>query len=243
MIALERIRTSPRPDWVARLEEIGFPFHTEADGTAYWDESAYWRFSLAEIETLEAAAEDVFRLCEQAVDHVIAHELYEPLGIPRWTAPAVEASWAARTTSDLGLYARFDFAWDGKGGPPKMLELNAETPTALYESAVVQWCWLQDCHPDADQFNSLEEALGSSAECLSRPQGGQRGRSFGLSHASPRRRSNHRLSADARAQGRDDHEGPSDTGDPLRRYHKAIPGRCGWPDTASDEAVSLGLAD
>ncbi len=168
---MDRVRTSPRPNWPARLEEIGFPFHTDADGTAYWDEGAYWRFSLAEIETLEAAAEEVYRLCESAVDHVVAQGLYDAVGIPAWAAPAVEASWAERATRDMALYARFDFAWEGqgegqargrsrgRGGPPKMLELNAETPTSLYEAAVAQWCWLQDCHPDADQFNSLEEAL------------------------------------------------------------------------------------
>ncbi len=156
---MERVRASPRPHWAEKLEEIGFPFHTEADGAPYWDESAYWRFSLAEIEELEAAAEEVYRLCESAVDHVITRRLYDRVGIPHGAAPAVEASWAKRTTQDKALYARFDFAWDGKGSPPKMLELNAETPTSLYETAVVQWCWLQDCHPDADQFNSLEEAL------------------------------------------------------------------------------------
>ncbi|MBK1837042.1 glutathionylspermidine synthase family protein [Azospirillum sp. YIM B02556] len=156
---MERVRTSPRPHWQAKLEEIGFPFHTEADGTAYWDESAHWRFSHAEIETLEAAAEEVYRLCEEAVGHVVTRGLYEAVGIPRWAAPAIEASWAERDGRDMALYARFDFAWDGKGGTPKALELNAETPTSLYETAVAQWCWLQDTHPQADQFNSLEEAL------------------------------------------------------------------------------------
>ncbi|SMH39858.1 glutathionylspermidine synthase family protein [Azospirillum agricola] len=156
---MERIRTTPRPHWQARLDEIGFPFHTEADGTPYWDESAHWRFSLAEIETLETAAEEVYRLCEAAVGHVVTHGLYEAVGLPRWAAPAIEASWAGRDTLDMALYARFDFAWDGRGGPPKALELNAETPTSLYETAVAQWCWLQDTHPDDDQFNSLEEAL------------------------------------------------------------------------------------
>ncbi len=156
---MDRVQTSPRPDWQAQLDEIGFPFHTDADGTPYWDERAHWRFSLAEIETLEAAAEEVYRLCEEAVGHVVERGLYEAVGIPDWAAPAIEASWAERDRRDMALYARFDFAWNGKDGPPRALELNAETPTALYETAVVQWCWLQDVHPEADQFNSLEEAL------------------------------------------------------------------------------------
>lgn len=71
---MDRIRTQPRPHWQAKLDEIGFPFHTDTDGTPYWDESAHWRFSLAEIETLEAAAEEVYRLCEEAVGHVVTRD-------------------------------------------------------------------------------------------------------------------------------------------------------------------------
>jgi glutathionylspermidine synthase len=42
---------------------------------------------------------------------------------------------------------------------PQLLEYNADTPTALLEAAVVQWFWMKDCHPDADQFNSIHERL------------------------------------------------------------------------------------
>jgi glutathionylspermidine synthase len=40
-----------------------------------------------------------------------------------------------------------------------MLEYNADTPTALLEASVVQWYWLEDVFPHADQFNSLHEKL------------------------------------------------------------------------------------
>jgi glutathionylspermidine synthase len=43
------------------------------------------------------------------------------------------------------------------GGPPKLLEYNADTPTALSEHPS-QWHWLRrrSCPaPQADQFNSL----------------------------------------------------------------------------------------
>lgn len=43
--------------------------------------------------------------------------------------------------------------------PPKLLEYNADTPTALIEAAVVQWYWLQERFPQADQFNSIHERL------------------------------------------------------------------------------------
>jgi len=59
---------------------------------------------------------------------------------------------------DFSLYGRFDLAYDGRT-PPKLLEYNADTPTALVEAAVAQWFWLQELHPQADQFNSIHERL------------------------------------------------------------------------------------
>ena len=41
------------------------------------------------------------------------------------------------------IYGRFDLAYDGTG-PPKLLEFNADTPTALLEAAVIQWFWFRD---------------------------------------------------------------------------------------------------
>ncbi len=40
-----------------------------------------------------------------------------------------------------------------------MLEYNANTPTSLIEASVIQWHWLQDTAPKADQFNSIHEKL------------------------------------------------------------------------------------
>jgi glutathionylspermidine synthase len=51
-----------------------------------------------------------------------------------------------------------DLSYDGHS-PPKLLEYNADTPTACLEASVAQWHWLQALRPDADQFNSLHEKL------------------------------------------------------------------------------------
>jgi glutathionylspermidine synthase len=48
--------------------------------------------------------------------------------------------------------------YDGQGSP-KLLEFNADTPTALVEAAVVQWYWKEDCFKECDQFNSIHEKL------------------------------------------------------------------------------------
>ena len=39
------------------------------------------------------------------------------------------------------------------------MEYNADTPTSLLEAAVIQWHWLQEVNPAADQFNSIWEGL------------------------------------------------------------------------------------
>lgn len=151
---MQRQALPPRPDWAASVETLGFDFHT-LDGAPYWDESAYFEFSAAQIDAVEDAADELHRLCLEAVERVVTEGLYDRLGIPDAVSGLIEASWRRR---DPHLYGRFDLAWDGTA-PPKLLEYNADTPTALFEAAVVQWQWLQDRFPDADQFNWIHEAL------------------------------------------------------------------------------------
>jgi glutathionylspermidine synthase len=151
---MNRVDTSPRPNWPARVEEVGLTFHT-ADGQKYWDESAYYRFSSKEIDLLEKAANDLHQMCLQAAQHIIDLELFNRLAIPSEAIPLIKASWER---DDFSLYGRFDLAYDGKG-PPKLLEYNADTPTALVEASVAQWFWLQDVSKHSDQFNSIHERL------------------------------------------------------------------------------------
>ena len=77
------------------------------------------------------------------------------MGIPESAAALIENSWESEPPS---LYGRFDLAYDGVH-PPKLLEYNADTPTSLLEAAAVQWYWLEDVFPGADQFNSIHERL------------------------------------------------------------------------------------
>ncbi len=151
---MRRVPLTPRTDWKAQVEALGFDFHT-LDGAPYWDETACWEFSAAEIDVVEDAADELHRLCMAAVDFVIRERTYEPFRLPPAAIPLIEASWRAGEPS---LYGRFDLAWTGDGAP-KMLEYNADTPTALFEASVIQWQWLQGRFPDADQFNSIHEGL------------------------------------------------------------------------------------
>jgi glutathionylspermidine synthase len=150
---MQRESRVPRPEWTRKVEELGFHFHS-MDGV-YWDERACYRFSAAEIDVLEAATAELHARCLEAVARVVEKRDFARLRIPEPFHEMVERSWK---DEDPTLYGRFDLAWNGAGAP-KMLEYNADTPTALLEASVVQWAWLQEVHPRHDQFNSLHEKL------------------------------------------------------------------------------------
>ncbi|HTI88281.1 MAG TPA: glutathionylspermidine synthase family protein [Alphaproteobacteria bacterium] len=148
---------APRRDWREHVEhELGFDFHT-IGGAPYWDESACYRFTAAEIDALEDATNELEEMALALVGRVVTagDSAYRRLRIPEAAWAAIESSWNA---SEKNLYGRFDLAYGGSG-PPKLLEYNADTPTALFEAAVVQWDWLRATHPDNDQFNSIHERL------------------------------------------------------------------------------------
>lgn len=150
---MRREALAPRPDWRTRCEAAGFSFHSM--GGTYWDESACYAFDAAQVDRLEEVAAGLHKLCLEAVDVVVRERRYAEFAIPEPFHEMVAQSWRAR---EPALYGRFDFSWDGSG-EPKLLEYNADTPTALLEASVVQWHWLEEVKPAADQFNSLHEKL------------------------------------------------------------------------------------
>jgi glutathionylspermidine synthase len=149
-----REKRTPRADWPQKVEELGFDFHT-IGGEVYWDESACYRFSAAEVDTLEAATAELHARCLEAVERVVARRDFARFAIPEPFHALVERSWR---DAELALYGRMDLSWNG-AGDPKLLEYNADTPTALLEASVIQWYWLQDLNAQYDQFNSIHEKL------------------------------------------------------------------------------------
>ena len=151
-----------RPNWQETAQEYGFKFHTMY-GEQYWDESAYYQFTLAQIEQdLESPTEELHQMCLDVVDKVVKDEsLLSRFCIPEHKWQLVADSWQ---NGDPSLYSRLDLAYDGKG-PAKLYENNADTPTSVYETGFWQWLWLQDqvdankLNRRSDQFNSLQEKL------------------------------------------------------------------------------------
>jgi len=151
---MKRHTHQPRPDWREKVESVGLTFHSHEHGP-YWDESASYELTAGEVNELETAANKLHYLCIDAAEAVIKNNWWARLGIGEAAVPVILKSWER---DDFSLYGRFDLNYDGIT-PPKLLEYNADTPTALVEAAVAQWFWLQEAHPHADQFNSIHERL------------------------------------------------------------------------------------
>ncbi|MFE1767695.1 glutathionylspermidine synthase family protein [Streptomyces angustmyceticus] len=159
---MERHTIEPRPGWQQTVEAQGliYPLTRYPDDSLrpYWDESAYYSFTLPEVEALEEVVEELHGMCLAAAAHLVEHDRLADLGIedPR-LARLVAESWRRRDELP-SLYGRFDLHYDGSG-PAKMLEYNADTPTSLVEAAGPQWFWMEERFPGADQWNSLHERL------------------------------------------------------------------------------------
>ncbi|MFD9255275.1 glutathionylspermidine synthase family protein [Streptomyces bottropensis] len=159
---MERRTIEPRPGWQETVEEQGliYPLTRYPDGSLrpYWDESAYYVFSLPEVEALEEVVEELHTMCLAAAAHIVERDRFAELGItdPRLAGLVAEA-WRRRAELP-SVYGRFDLRHDGTG-PAKLLEYNADTPTSLVEAAGPQWFWMEERFPGADQWNSLHERL------------------------------------------------------------------------------------
>ncbi len=158
---MRREPRTPRPDYRQKIEELGLTFHTVGD-QPYWNESAAYRFDPNEITSLESATNELHEMCLAAVDKVIQNGELGRLSIPPPAHAVIAQAW---DDDPPALYGRFDLSYDGHG-PPKLLEYNADTPTSLLEAAVVQWHWLQEAEPAADQFNSIWEGLAAKWHSL-----------------------------------------------------------------------------
>jgi glutathionylspermidine synthase len=159
---MQRIACDERPDWQDKAAQAGFRFHTIA-GERYWDERAYYAFTLKQIEDdIEGPTGELDAMCRELVARAVNDErMLKVLRIPERFWTFIAASWKR---DDLSLYGRFDLSYNGEG-PAKLLEYNADTPTSVFETGVFQWLWLEDAKAgaitpkEADQFNSLHERL------------------------------------------------------------------------------------
>jgi len=148
---MKRTSITPRQNWEQKVIDQGFLFYKHE---SYYNETIAYEFNNEEIDLIETATSDLFEMCLEVVEYVIKNKLWDEFFIPKQYAELIEWSWQNDQPS---FYGRFDLAFNN--GQVKLLEFNADTPTSLLESSVIQWYWLQDYNKSYDQFNSIHEKL------------------------------------------------------------------------------------
>ncbi|WP_419773656.1 glutathionylspermidine synthase family protein [Halarcobacter sp.] len=139
------------------LESIGFVWHTDEDNTSYIANEIV-EISEEEATAYYEATNELYDMFCEAGEYVIENDLFHELNIPFNLVEMIKESWE----SDVHwhLYSRFDLAGGIDGKPIKLIEFNADTPTSLFETAIIQWAQLKANNLDeASQFNNLYDAL------------------------------------------------------------------------------------
>jgi glutathionylspermidine synthase len=146
------------------LENIGFTWHTDIDKSSYISNEII-NISQEEASAYYDAANELYEMYCEAGQYVIDNNLFHELDIPFNLVELVKKSW--QDDVHWHLYGRFDLAGGINGQNIKLIEFNADTPTSLYETAIIQWAMLkQNNFEESKQFNSLYEAIGDNFKRL-----------------------------------------------------------------------------
>ena len=122
------------------LENLGLSWHTDVDETPYVSNEIVV-VSEQEAQNYYDAVNELYDMYVEAGQYVIDNDLFFELGIPFNLVEAIQMSWEEEV--HWHLYGRFDLAGGLDGAPIKLLEFNADTPTMVYESAIIQWALLK----------------------------------------------------------------------------------------------------
>ncbi len=139
------------------LESIGFTWHTDLDDTSYISDEIV-EINEDEANAFYEATNELYDMYCEAGEHVIENNLFHDLDIPFNLVELIKKSW--EDDVHWHLYGRFDLAGGLDGKPIKLIEFNADTPTALFETSIIQWAMLKYNNlEESSQFNSLYEAI------------------------------------------------------------------------------------
>ena len=139
------------------LESIGFVWHTDSDNSSYISDEIVV-INEDEANAYYDAVNELYDMFAEAGQYVIDNDLFHELNIPFNLVEIIKESW--ENDVHWHLYSRFDLAGGIDGKPIKLIEFNADTPTSLFETAIIQWAILKaNGLNEASQFNNLYEAL------------------------------------------------------------------------------------
>lgn len=141
----------------AVYEEMGWGYFLSPEGNAYLTDEIV-EISAAERDAFYTAGNHLYERFVAAAEYVLGNDLLHTLGIPPNLYELIEYTW--EDDRHLHLYGRFDLVGGADGLPMKVLEFNADTPTSVPETAIIQWAQLRaNGIPEDRQFNFLYEAL------------------------------------------------------------------------------------
>ena len=159
---MKLLKTNPLPK--EALDEIGFTWHTDIDNSDYISNSIL-AITAAEADAYFVAANELYDMFAEAGQYVIDNNLFHEIGIPYNLVELIKLSWEQDV--HWHLYSRFDFAGGINARPIKLLEFNADTPTSLFETSVIQWAQMKySGMQEAEQFNNIYEGLKSNFKRL-----------------------------------------------------------------------------
>jgi glutathionylspermidine synthase len=160
MVTLQNL--NPLDD--ATLEKLGFTWHTDNDGSKYVSNQLV-EVSQEEAELYYEAANELYDMYVTAAEYVIENDLFFELGIPFNLVEPIKKSW--ENDVHWHIYGRFDLAGGIDGKDIKLIEFNADTPTGLFETAMLQWALLKHNNMDENkQFNNVYEAISNNFKRL-----------------------------------------------------------------------------
>ena len=140
------------------LEAIGCHWHIGGQGTASYVDNALVEVTRAEADALYEAGNTLYDMMVEAAEHVIENDRFFELGIPFNLIDTVKKSW--ENDVHWHIVGRFDLAGGIGGQPVKLLGFRADTPTDIFETAVLQWEMLRHNGMDTNmQFNALYDGL------------------------------------------------------------------------------------
>jgi glutathionylspermidine synthase len=155
MSQVDRIKVEPLTN--QQLEDLELGWHTDCDGSCYISDELVL-VTQEEAEAYYNAVNDIYEMYVEAGEYVIENNLFHDIGIPFNLVDTIKMSW--ENDVHWHLYGRFDLAGGIAGKPIKLIEFNADTPTALYETAVIQWAILKaNGLEEQMQFNNVFEAI------------------------------------------------------------------------------------
>jgi len=152
------IPVKPVPESV--YEKLGFYWYRSPDDSYYVADELV-KVGESEADAYYAAAAELYDMYVKAGQHVIDKRLYQLLDIPPEMIKLIEESW--EDDRNFHLVGRFDLAGGLDGLPIKLIEFNADTPSLIFEVALIQWMLLRHNNlPEEKQYNSLYETLKES---------------------------------------------------------------------------------